>query len=216
MVKRARSSTGAPFGATSPSATRLSTAVRAGHAALDQGVSTRRTAIDAYAGSNAANPTTNPMHAIAPNARSAVGRNRSTPLKLMPRARSSRFLTAYAASSFVRATPVSSKSTAAARCPASSGRWRSIRCAISMGLGRNRNAGTRNLRTSTATRTTIASRIAARIGAGNRTSASIAAVPDTAATTRITSAPHAATIRSALARTARRSTASTATERAPP
>jgi hypothetical protein len=45
FVNRACSSTGAPFGATALPAIRLSTAVRAGHAASLHGISTRFSAI---------------------------------------------------------------------------------------------------------------------------------------------------------------------------
>ena len=211
---RARSSTGVPFGATVRSTIRLSTAVRAGHAASLHGSSTRFTAIDAYTGSTAANPIASATHATAPDTRSTVGRSFRTLPKSMPFARSSRLRTANAASSFVRDTPVSSKSTAAARCPASSGRCRSIRCAISIGRGLKRSDGMTNLRRSTATRPTITQRKIPRRIDGKRISASTAAVADTDRITSIASAAHAAAIRIMRARTATRSTAFTASLRA--
>jgi hypothetical protein len=153
------------------------------------------------------------MHAIAPSTRTTVGRNLSTRPKSTPFARSSRLRTANAASSLVFDSPVSSKSTAAARCPESSGRCRSILCAISIGRGLNRSEGMTNLRTSIATSATITQRKTARRSPGNRTTASTAAVSDTDATTSTASAANAATMRSTRARTAIRSTACTASLR---
>ena len=210
---RARSASGRPRAATDPSTIIPANAVRAGHTASLQGISTRRAAIEAVSGSTIANPIADPTQSSAAAKRVPIGFQRITLPSDAPLERSSASRIARAASALPRAAPDNSNSTADASLPCNSGRMRSMRNAISTGCGLNRNAGNTTFRMSTNMKPAITASMIPRKTPGNRTTASTAATPITLAKNNTTNAATAPVMRSARARPASRTTVRTISER---